>query len=262
VLEFFRKLFVSDFMPHGMCYLWNSSVLWLNVISDGLIALSYYAIPVLLFTFARKRKDLTFQWIFVAFGAFILACGTTHLIGVWTVWHGTYRLDGVVKAVTALASITTGVLLVPLLPALVRMPSHTQLTLANQKFSGLLESAPDAMVIVNSQGKIVLINSQTDKLFGYARQELLGLPMEALVPNRFRDRHAGHREAYTKAPLLRAMGKDLELYGRRKDGSEFPVEISLSPLETEQGRLVIASVRDVSESKRVEKALQEKNIEL
>ena len=92
--EFFRKLFSSDFMPHGTCYLWNPAVLWLNVISDAVITLAYYAIPVLLFSFARKRRDLTFHRIFVAFGVFILACGTTHLMGIWTVWHATYRLDG------------------------------------------------------------------------------------------------------------------------------------------------------------------------
>src|SRR3954469_5115885 len=105
-------------MPHGTCYLWNSPVLWLNVVSDAIITLSYYAIPLLLLWFFRRRRDLTFGWVFVAFATFILACGTTHLMGIWTVWHGTYRLDGVIKAVTAVASIVTAALLVPLLPAL------------------------------------------------------------------------------------------------------------------------------------------------
>src|SRR5580693_3148120 len=112
MIEFFQKLFTSDFMPHGMCYLWNPSVLWLNVISDGLICAAYYAIPVLLFMFFRKRKDLAFRWVFVAFATFILACGTTHLLGIWTVWHGTYRLEGVIKAFTALVSLITGGMLV------------------------------------------------------------------------------------------------------------------------------------------------------
>src|SRR5438270_13606877 len=102
--DFFRHLLSSDFMPHGMCFLWDPAVLWLNVIADALIAICYYAIPFVLFRFARQRKDLAFHWIFVAFGAFILACGTTHVLGIWTVWHGTYRLEGVVKALTAIAS--------------------------------------------------------------------------------------------------------------------------------------------------------------
>jgi len=86
MLEFIRGLFSTDFMPHGMCYNWEPDVLWLNVISDALTALSYYAIPFLLFRFAKRRADITFQWIFLAFGLFILACGTTHALGVVTVW--------------------------------------------------------------------------------------------------------------------------------------------------------------------------------
>src|SRR6266511_2185551 len=104
MFDFFRKLFSSDFMPHGGCYFWDPAVLWLNVISDSLIALSYYTIPLVLLVFARRRRDLTFQWVFVAFATFILACGTTHLMGVWTVWPATYRLDGLIKALTAVAS--------------------------------------------------------------------------------------------------------------------------------------------------------------
>jgi len=132
MIEFFHKLFSSDFMPHGFCYLWNPAVLWLNVGSDAVIAASYYAIPVLLFSFARKRRDLSFQWVFVAFAMFILACGTTHLLGVWTVWHGTYRLDGLVKAVTAAVSLITAVSLVPFLPKVLALPSPAQLSAANE----------------------------------------------------------------------------------------------------------------------------------
>ena len=137
MIEFFRRLFVSDFMPHGTCYLWNPGVLWLNVIGDGLITISYYAIPLLLMAFFRRRRDISFRWVFVAFATFILACGTTHLMGIWTVWHGTYRLDGVIKAVTALASLTTAGLLVPLLPALVQLPSPTQLRAAEEQLRRL-----------------------------------------------------------------------------------------------------------------------------
>ena len=130
-LNSFAALFTADFVPHGTCYLWDPAVVWLNVISDGIIALSYYAIPFLLFSFARKRKDLSFHWVFVAFGMFILACGTTHLLGAYTVWVPAYRLDGVVKAVTAVSSAATFGLLVPLLPTLVSLPSPTQLARAN-----------------------------------------------------------------------------------------------------------------------------------
>jgi len=399
MLEFVKKLFYSDFLPHGTCYLWNPGVLWLNVISDLVIALAYYTIPVLLFWFVRKRRDFGFSWILAAFASFILACGTTHLLGVWTVWHAIYRLDGVVKAVTAVASVATAILLAPLLPGLVKMPnpaevaqmyhklaqdttelgrvaealrrqadllelahdailvwapegsitfwnrgaevlygwpreqalgqvSHdllhtlfpdklgtileqvrqsgywegelqhtrrdgTTLTVfsrwasrqaqdgrveileinhdisarkdferANATFRQLLEAAPDGIVVVHRDGRMVQVNSQTERLFGYEREELTGQPVEMLMPGSFREGHVSHRAEFFREPKVRPMGAGLDLKGRRKDGGEFPVEISLSPIESNDGMQVIASVRDASERKGFEQALRQKNIEL
>jgi PAS domain S-box-containing protein len=128
---------------------------------------------------------------------------------------------------------------------------------AEQKFRDLLEAAPDAMVIVDKGGNIQLINAQAEALFGYARAELVGQQVELLMPARFRDGHSSHRDGYFVSPHPRGMGTGLELLGRRKDGTEFPVEISLSPLHTEEGTLVSSAIRDVTERKRLERRMQE-----
>jgi len=391
-------------MPHGYCYLWNMRLVWLHVLSDSLIALSYFAIPVILLRFVRKRRDLPFSWMFVLFGVFIVACGSTHAMEVWNLWHANYWLAGVVKGVTAAASVSTAILLAQIVPAALELPGTKRWIDANaalekevrdrrdlehalrasetayreqaelldlthdaifvrdiegkitywnrsaeqlygwpkdeargkkshelldtmfpkpleeierevyqrgswegdlvhrrydggqiivssrwalkrgpdgnpaailetnrdisqrkqeeEKFRNLLESAPDAIVIVNTSGGIQLVNVQAEKLFGYSREELIGQPVEILVPQRFQDQHAGHRQGYSQSPHTRAMGAGLELYGRRKNGEEFPVEVSLSPLSTTAGTLFSSAIRDVTERRRAEAEIQKLNSDL
>jgi len=394
-MDFLKALFTSGgFQPHGFCYQWNTGLVWLNVLSDLLITLAYFAIPIILIQFIRKRKDLPFNWMFALFGVFIVACGTTHLMEVWNLWHAQYWLAGAIKATTAAASIPTAVLLARIMPQAIELPSTGQWKEANvalekevqerralevnlriseakyreqaelldithdailvcnlrneivlwnkasetlygwrkeeiegkplhellqtifpiplteinvvvlekgywegellhrrrdgtvltissrwavrrdesgnpiailksnrditrqkreqEKFRKLLEAAPDAMVIVDREGKIQLVNSQTEKVFGYLKEELLGRPVEVLVPKRFHERHGSHRTKYSGTPSRREMGAGLDLFGQRKDGTEFPVEISLSPLETEDGVLISSAIRDVTERKKAE----------
>lgn len=134
--------------------------------------------------------------------------------------------------------------------------------LMEARFRDLLESTPDGIVMANPTGHIVIANSQAERLFGYEAGELRGRSVDTLLPERYRQAHVGHRSNYFLQPRKRAMGSGLDLAGLRKDGTEFPIEISLSPLRTEESAFVMSAIRDISERKRFEKALQEKNQEL
>jgi signal transduction histidine kinase len=129
--EFFAGMWDTGFMPHGHCYLWKPEILWLHAISDSTIGFAYYLIPLTLIYFVHKRSDVEFRWMFVLFGAFIFACGTTHWLEVWSIWNGTYRLTGTVKALAAVVSLGTAIVLVPLVPKALALPSPAQLRLAN-----------------------------------------------------------------------------------------------------------------------------------
>ncbi|MCA1992020.1 MAG: PAS domain S-box protein [Coleofasciculus sp. S288] len=130
--EFLKALLTSGgFIPHGHCYLWKPGLVWLHVVSDSLIALAYYSIPIMLVYFVGKRRDVPFDWIFLMFASFIISCGTTHLLEVWTLWHPTYWISGLIKAITAFVSLGTAVLLVPLIPKALALPSPAQLEATN-----------------------------------------------------------------------------------------------------------------------------------
>ncbi|MET3136027.1 hypothetical protein AAKU61_000365 [Undibacterium sp. GrIS 1.2] len=120
-------IITSEFMPHGHCYLWTPSLLWLYVASDTLTGISYYSIPLALIFFVRRRHDLEFNWIFIMFSAFIFACGTTHLISILTIWEPAYWLDASVKGFTAVLSVVTAVMLWRLMPTALKIPSTTLL---------------------------------------------------------------------------------------------------------------------------------------
>jgi PAS domain S-box-containing protein len=271
-MEFLKSLITTgNFMAHGYCYRWVPGLVWLHVISDSLIFLAYMTIPITLVQVARRRKDIPFNWMFLCFGGFIIACGLTHAMEVWNIWHAMYWLAGMVKALTAVASVATAILLVQLAPQVLKILDINDRNAADEKlkmqaaavnagevkFRKILESAPDALVIVNQHAEIVLMNAQTERLFGYQRQELLNQPIEILIPERFRSQHCTQRNKYVSNPQARAMGEGLDLFGRRKDGTEFPVEIMLSPLENTEGMSVTAAIRDISVRKAAEEALRQ-----
>lgn len=258
-----HRLMASDFLPHLYCYLGKPGLVWTHVGTDSLIALAYFTISgTLVYLVHKGGRDIPFPWMFLAFGLFIVACGATHLMEVITVWSPVYILSASVKVVTALASVATAVLLpftVPHILALIETAKASEV--AEGKFRGLLEAAPDAMVIANETGKIVLVNSQAEKLFGYPREELLGNPVDRLIPDRFHEQHAAQRERFSRDPHGRPIEAGLQLYARRNNGDEFPVEISLSPLRTMDGILVTAAIRDITERRRIEDGLRRSELE-
>lgn len=135
-MEFLNNFFsTSQFIPHGHCYLWKPGLVWLHLISDVLTGFAYYSIPVMLVYFVRKRRDVPFDWMFLMFGAFIVACGTTHLMDVWTLWYPTYWLSGLLKAITAFVSVLTAIELMPLIPQALALPSPAQLEAANYQLA-------------------------------------------------------------------------------------------------------------------------------
>src|SRR5213078_586371 len=131
--EFLQDLMSGNgFMPHGHCYLWLPSLVWLHVLSDALIALAYTSIPFTLVYIVRKRRDVPFHWMFLCFGVFIIACGATHVMEIWTLWTPTYWLSGAIKAITAAASLPTAVLLIKLVPQALAIPTPQQLARAHR----------------------------------------------------------------------------------------------------------------------------------
>ena len=128
---------------------------------------------------------------------------------------------------------------------------------SDRRFRLIVEAAPNAMVMVDGEGLIALVNAKTEQVFGYPRAELLGRPVEMLVPERFRRQHPGLRAAFFKNPAARPMGAGRDLYGRKQNGSEFPIEIGLNPIDTDEGTMVLSAIIDITERKAAESSLRE-----
>jgi|GEM_PF-1419811 signal transduction histidine kinase len=153
--EFWKNLFTFEpFIPHGHCYLWKPELVSLHLVSDLLIGLSYYSIPITLVYFVRKRQDLPFNWIFLMFSSFIVACGSSHLLEIWTLWYPTYWLSGLIKAITAFVSVYTALALVALIPEAIALPSPAQLEQTNQELRQQIiqrQQVENALQLINEE---------------------------------------------------------------------------------------------------------------
>ena len=246
-------MFGSVGLPHGFCFLWNPGLLWLNVISDSLIALTYFLIPIALIRTLRKRDAFRFNAVVACFAGFIILCGVTHVMEVVTLWHPVYWVSGSLKACTAAISILALVLLIRVTSDLLAVPTE----LADRRFRELIDYAPDAILQADPQGVIVIANRTAETMFGYTREQLIGSKVDLLLPEANRGAHRGHREHFQRSGASRPMGKGMGvLHARRKDGSLFPVEVGLSPVNIEGRVHVTAMIRDVTDRKAAEQLLR------
>ncbi len=274
-------------MPHGMCYDWNPGVIWLHVVSDGLISLSYYSIPLTLLYFVRKRKDLQFGWIYLCFAAFIVACGTTHLMEIWNIWHPVYWLSGSIKAITAAISVATAILLVYLIPTALALPSPESMAQTNQVLSertqelaasqarlqSVLAAATEtAIVACDPDGIITVFNPGAERMLGYTAEEVVGKHTPAIF-------HLKSEMEQRGRELTEELGRPVqgfEVFGVkakapdgkpeerlwtyvRKDGSHLLVQLTVSAAHDANGKLIgsVGISKDYTAVKQYNDHLQE-----
>jgi PAS domain S-box-containing protein len=262
-MNFFEQLFSPHFMPHGYCYMWDPRIVWLHVISDGLIAVAYYCIPIILIYFIRKNRSLPLNKIFWMFGAFILACGTTHVMEIWNIWHATYFVAGLLKAGTAAVSVLTAAMLIPLVPKAMLLPNlvrsqQQDLTrrlraeaalqenlISTEKARAdladnrellrlLLDGVKDyAIYTLDTAGNVTSWNAGAVHMKGYSEAEILGKHFSCFYTSV--DRAAGKPSQELQQSL--AQGRFEEQAQRiRKDGSLFWVDVVISPIYDNLGK--------------------------
>ncbi|AFZ08672.1 multi-sensor hybrid histidine kinase [Oscillatoria nigro-viridis PCC 7112] len=270
-------------MPHGHCYLWQRNLVGLHILSDGLIALAYYSIPIILIYFVRQRQDTPFQKVFFLFGAFIIACGTTHIMEIWTLWFPIYWVSGGIKAITALISIYTASELVFLIPSALAFPNPGQLIAANQtlekeinerkraenelkqievalrnseeQFRNAFENASIGMAIVSLDGHWVQVNPALCQIIGYSSEELLGLTFQDITHPDDLDADLSHRDQLLAGTIS---SYQLEKRYFHKQGHIIWILLDGSIVQNEQGNPLhfIAQIQEITARKEAQKTLE------
>ena len=271
---FERLLDSSMFSPHGICLLWEPELIWLHVVSDACIAVAYFSIPFALAILVTKRRDLKFGWVYWAFAVFIMACGLTHVLSIYTLWVPIYGIEGMVKALTAVASVFTAGALWPLLPKILTIPSPFELRkvqaalqeeeiksrdatlLLRQvgdaqramresmtRLTAVVETAVDGVILFDAQDRILLFNPACERLFSYLADEVVNRNVRMLMPAQDGD--------------TRHFATGGEAIGLRKDGSTFPMDLSVGRA-TQDGELIfVGIIHDLTARKLTEQQLQQ-----
>jgi PAS domain S-box-containing protein len=283
-----RILDSSMFSPHGICLLWEPELIWLHVVSDALIALAYFSIPFALAIFVLKRRDLRFGWIFWLFGIFIMACGLTHVLSIYTLWVPVYGIEGLVKAATAAASIFTAGMLWPLLPKLLTIPSpfefrQVQEALKDEeiksrdsenllaqfraaqraqresmsRLTAVVETAVDGFILIDARGRILLFNPACERLFGYRADEVFHENVKMLMPPVYSDHHDRYVSNFLRTGERKIIGTGREVTGLRKDGSTFPMELSVGEAKQDGESIFVGIVHDLTGRKHTEEQLRQ-----
>jgi len=276
---FFERLLDSSMLsPHGICLLWDPELIWLHVVSDACIAAAYFSIPFALAILVIKRRDLKFGWVYWAFAIFIMACGLSHVLSIYTLWVPVYGVEGMVKAATAVASVFTAAALWPLLPRVLTIPSPFELRqvkaaleeeeiksrdaalLLQQvsdaqralrasvaRLTAIVETAVDGVILFDAHDRILLFNPACERLFGYRADEVMNRNVSMLMPE---------AEA-TPDSRARHFATGGEAIARRKDGSTFPMDLSVGQARQDGELIFVGIVHDLTARKLTEQQLQQ-----
>ena len=285
---FERILDSSMFSPHGICLLWEPELIWLHVVSDALIAMAYFSIPFALAIFVSKRRDLKFGWVYWSFGIFIMACGLTHILAIYTLWVPIYGIEGLVKAATAVASVFTAGMLWPLLPKLLAIPSPFELSRARAaleeeeikgrgteqllaqfqetqralresmaRLTAVVETAVDGFILIDARGRILLFNPACEKLFGYRADEVFHENVKLLMPQTYSLHHDNYVKNFLRTGERKIIGVGREVVGLRKDGSTFPMDLSVGEARQDGESIFVGIIHDLTGRKQTEQQLQQ-----
>jgi PAS domain S-box-containing protein len=286
---FFERLLDSSmFSPHGICLLWEPELIWLHVVSDAIIAMAYFSIPFALTIFVWKRRDLKFGWVFWAFAVFILACGLTHLMSIYTLWVPAYGIEGLVKAATAAASIFTAGALWPLLPKLLTIPSPFELRQVQaaleeeeiksrdseqllqqfreaqralresmSRLTAVVETAVDGFILIDAKARILLFNPACERLFGYTADEVIDKNVKMLMPPSYSLQHDDYVKNFLQTGERKIIGIGREVTGLRKDGSTFPMDLSVGEAKQDGISIFVGIIHDLTARKLTEQQLQQ-----